>query len=105
MGVTNFTVVEEQDYPPVANAGSPVLLHLPTQEVTLWGGDSRDDKGIVKYEWSKVEGKAVDIMVIGGVVYKWVLSVSVHACCCFDNYNSLNGCGFVEWVWSIITGY
>ena len=63
IGKANFTVVKEQDYPPVANAGSSVLLHLPNNEVTLSGEASRDDKGIVKYEWSEVEGKPVDIAV------------------------------------------
>ena len=63
IGATNFTVVEEMDYPPVANAGSSVLLHLPNNEVVLSGENSRDDKGIKKYEWSELEGKPVDIVV------------------------------------------
>lgn len=58
-------MVAERDYPPVANAGSPVLIHLPNNMVTLYGDASKDDKGIVKYEWIKVEGKAVDITVNG----------------------------------------
>ena len=38
------TVLPEQDYPPTANAGDPVLIHLPNNEVTLSGKKSSDDK-------------------------------------------------------------
>ena len=34
----------EQDYPPEANAGEDVLIHLPNNTVTLNGSKSRDDK-------------------------------------------------------------
>ena len=37
-------VVQGQDYPPTANAGNPVLLHLPRNEVYLYGNGSTDDK-------------------------------------------------------------
>ena len=59
----NVTILPEPDYPPKANAGHPVVLYLPHDEVTLSGKDSNDDKGIEKYEWTQVEGKQVDIIV------------------------------------------
>lgn len=39
-----IAVVQAQDYPPTANAGNPVLLHLPRNEVYLYGNGSTDDK-------------------------------------------------------------
>ncbi len=77
IGITNFTVFEEKDYPPIANAGSAILLHLPNNEVMLSGEASRDDKSIVKYEWSELEGKPVDTEVsvictgVGVVIWVW----------------------------------
>ena len=46
----NFTdayvmVEEERDYPPVANAGEDVIIHLPKTEVDLHGNGSSDDHG------------------------------------------------------------
>ena len=38
------TVLPEQDYPPTANAGDPILIHLPNNEVTLSAKKSSDDK-------------------------------------------------------------
>ena len=49
-GESNFTdayvmVEEERDYPPVANAGEDVIIHLPKTEVDLHGNGSSDDHG------------------------------------------------------------
>jgi len=44
-------VVKETDYPPEANAGAPVILFLPQNEVTLNGNQSTDDHGITSWEW------------------------------------------------------
>ena len=41
------------DYPPKANAGSPVIINLPQNYATLYGNASTDDKEIVNYEWIK----------------------------------------------------
>ncbi|ESO82295.1 hypothetical protein LOTGIDRAFT_176294, partial [Lottia gigantea] len=49
----NVTVHKETDYPPKANAGSDVVIHLPVKSVILYGNASTDDKGIVSYEWTK----------------------------------------------------
>ncbi|KAJ8322025.1 hypothetical protein KUTeg_000496 [Tegillarca granosa] len=49
----NVTVIKETDYPPKANAGSDVIIHLPQKTVTLYGNLSTDDKGIKSYEWIK----------------------------------------------------
>ncbi|KAL8578420.1 hypothetical protein ACOMHN_014919 [Nucella lapillus] len=49
----NVTVIKETDYPPKANAGSDVIIHLPRKSVTLCGNASTDDKGIATYEWIK----------------------------------------------------
>jgi hypothetical protein len=46
----------ETDYPPKANAGSDVVIHLPQNSVVLYGNLSTDDKGIVSYEWIKASG-------------------------------------------------
>lgn len=60
-GATNSTtasvmVIKETDYPPKANAGSDVVIHLPQNFVILYGNLSTDDKGIVSYEWIKASG-------------------------------------------------
>ncbi|XP_063407040.1 dyslexia-associated protein KIAA0319-like protein isoform X3 [Mytilus trossulus] len=51
--VANITVIKETDYPPKANAGSDVIIHLPQNSVILNGNLSTDDKGIAEYEWIK----------------------------------------------------
>ncbi|CAG2204325.1 Dyslexia-associated protein KIAA0319-like protein,Dyslexia-associated protein KIAA0319 homolog,Dyslexia-associated protein KIAA0319 [Mytilus edulis] len=51
--VANVTVIKETDYPPKANAGSDVIIHLPQNSVILNGNLSTDDKGIEEYEWIK----------------------------------------------------
>lgn len=43
----------ETDYPPKADAGSDVVIHLPQDSVILYGNSSTDDKGIKSYEWIK----------------------------------------------------
>ncbi len=48
-----MTVNEETDYPPIANAGDDVILHLPKNEITLNGNKSKDDHGIVQWEWTR----------------------------------------------------
>ena len=40
----NVTVSPELDYPPTANAGNPILIHLPKDDVYLYGNRSTDDK-------------------------------------------------------------
>jgi hypothetical protein len=42
--IANVTVLKEIDYPPTANAGPDVVIHLPQNEVTLYGNQSTDDK-------------------------------------------------------------
>ncbi|XP_046375648.2 dyslexia-associated protein KIAA0319-like protein [Haliotis rufescens] len=49
----NVTFIKETDYPPKANAGSDVVIHLPQSSVTLYGNASTDDRGITSYEWIK----------------------------------------------------
>jgi dyslexia-associated protein KIAA0319-like protein len=44
--IANVTVLKEIDYPPTANAGPDIVLHLPQNEVTLYGNQSTDDKVI-----------------------------------------------------------
>lgn len=62
---TATIVVEKSiDYPPEANAGSDVIVYLPNNNVILNGSLSRDDKGIVAWEWTKDANevsKAVDM--------------------------------------------
>ncbi|XP_062573171.1 dyslexia-associated protein KIAA0319-like protein isoform X1 [Saccostrea cucullata] len=51
--VANVTVIKETDYPPKADAGSDMVIHLPQDSVILYGNSSTDDKGIKSYEWIK----------------------------------------------------
>jgi hypothetical protein len=51
--VANITVQEMSDYPPTANAGEDVILHLPVNSVTLNGSQSSDDHGIKSWEWTR----------------------------------------------------
>ncbi|XP_008248122.2 low-density lipoprotein receptor-related protein 11 isoform X1 [Oryctolagus cuniculus] len=54
----------EKDEPPQSKAGQNVVLHLPTDEVTLDGRESTDDHAIVQYEWTLLQGDpAVDMKV------------------------------------------
>lgn len=48
-----ISVLPEKDYPPVARAGSDIVLQLPHNSATLYGNASTDDKPGLKYEWSK----------------------------------------------------
>ena len=56
LGGSNFAdafleVEEEQDYPPTANAGEDIIIHLPKNEVTLHGNGSSDDHGMYSYNF------------------------------------------------------
>lgn len=59
----NITVLKATDYPPSANAGQPVILYLPQNNVTLDGSLSTDDHEITAWEWTKdpSDSKAVDM--------------------------------------------
>ncbi|KAJ1521882.1 hypothetical protein ONE63_002221 [Megalurothrips usitatus] len=60
----NITVVASKDYPPEANAGADIIVHLPQNNVTLNGSLSSDDHGITSWEWTKGpsdQNKAVDM--------------------------------------------
>lgn len=60
----NITVVASKDYPPEANAGPDIIVHLPQNSVTLNGNLSTDDHGITSWEWTKGpsdQNKAVDM--------------------------------------------
>lgn len=60
----NITVVASKDYPPEANAGADIIVHLPQNNVTLNGNLSSDDHGITSWEWTKDaldQNKAVDM--------------------------------------------
>ena len=47
-----ITVQAAKDDPPTADAGgSSHSIRLPQNEVTLYANNSKDDHGIVKYEW------------------------------------------------------
>lgn len=64
--IANITVVASKDYPPEANAGADIIVHLPQNKVTLNGNLSSDDHGITSWEWTKDaldQNKAVDMQV------------------------------------------
>lgn len=50
-GVTS----DESDHPPVANGGLDRVVQ-PQESVTLNGIQSKDDKGIVSYQWQMLTG-------------------------------------------------
>lgn len=50
-------VIKETDYPPIANAGEDIIIHLPQNEVDLYGNQSVDDHGIVNWEWTRAGGQ------------------------------------------------
>lgn len=59
------TVIKETDYPPEANAGQDVIIYLPQNALTLNGNQSKDDRGISSWEWTKNStSKAVDMQVM-----------------------------------------
>merc|ERR1739838_1232971 len=49
---TTVVIEEEPDSPPIANAGKAMSINLPTDQVTLCGNSSTDDKGITSWVWS-----------------------------------------------------
>ncbi|XP_052234869.1 uncharacterized protein LOC127847186 [Dreissena polymorpha] len=49
------------DDPPRANAGPDRTVQLPEEYVIISGDGSKDDIGIVKYEWSQIYGPAVQV--------------------------------------------
>nr|CAG4636763.1 EOG090X00QS [Ceriodaphnia reticulata] len=50
--LANVEVIKETDYPPEANAGAPVVIYLPQNNLTLNGNQSTDDHGITSWEWT-----------------------------------------------------
>lgn len=53
-----------EDKPPVAMAGQDRVVQ-PREDVTLNGIESKDDKKIVKYEWTQVSGDSSAVMTVG----------------------------------------
>jgi hypothetical protein len=49
--LASVEVIKETDYPPEANAGEPVVIYLPQNQITLNGNKSTDDHGITSWEW------------------------------------------------------
>lgn len=76
-----------KDYPPIADPGPDVVLHLPHNYVTLNGSNSRDDHGNLTYLWAKVgyglsgdmAGVRSPVLYVSGLQqgdYTFVLSVT-----------------------------
>ncbi|XP_006872132.1 PREDICTED: low-density lipoprotein receptor-related protein 11 [Chrysochloris asiatica] len=54
----------DDDKPPISKAGQDVVVHLPTDGVTLDGRESTDDHAIIQYEWTLLQGDpSVDMKV------------------------------------------
>ena len=56
------TVNPAPNQPPVAIAGKDQLLHLPSNNIKLFGDGKDSDGTIESYHWSKVSGPSVSIM-------------------------------------------
>lgn len=63
----NLTVNKAVDYPPVANAGANQVITLPKNSIVLYGNLSKDDRGIVSYEWSLSPSSKGKVMEMQGV--------------------------------------
>lgn len=50
------TVKSASNTPPVANAGSDKVIHLPTNSITITGSATDADGSISSYKWTKVSG-------------------------------------------------
>ena len=57
----DLKVVRERDYPPLANAGSDIVLKVPNSEVILDGSRSTDDKPGLKYRWKNLSEKKLGL--------------------------------------------
>ncbi|XP_058025731.1 low-density lipoprotein receptor-related protein 11 isoform X2 [Ahaetulla prasina] len=54
----------ETDEPPLSKAGEDIILQLPVDWVILDGRESVDDHGIIRYEWTLLQGvSSVDMQV------------------------------------------
>ncbi|KAK6959714.1 dyslexia-associated protein kiaa0319-like protein [Biomphalaria glabrata] len=61
----NVTVKKEKDYPPKADAGSDVVIHLPQTSLNLSGIKSSDDKGNLTYEWINSGDEKMTVGMVG----------------------------------------
>ncbi len=58
-----IVVFQAANNSPVAEAGNPQNITLPTNSVTVNGSGSSDDNGIVSYQWARVSGTGVPVIV------------------------------------------
>ncbi|CAL1530068.1 unnamed protein product [Lymnaea stagnalis] len=61
----NVTIKKEKDYPPQADAGSDVVIHLPQNSLNLFGNSSSDDKGTLLYEWTNSADNKLTVGMVG----------------------------------------
>ncbi|KAH9492598.1 hypothetical protein Btru_024031, partial [Bulinus truncatus] len=61
----NVTIKKEKDYPPKADAGSDVVIHLPQTSLNLSGIKSSDDKGNLTYEWMNLGDEKMTVGMVG----------------------------------------
>ena len=83
-----FCYVIETDYPPKANAGSDIVIHLPVNYVTLYGNSSTDDKKIVSYEWTKSSGDELTANMQVNYLNQLAFSQTTLDCVLFATLNS-----------------
>lgn len=60
------------DLPPHADAGSDMMVTLPTTHVVLYGNRSTDDRKIISYRWTKITGGSVSMQVRTTLVFDGV---------------------------------
>lgn len=64
---------EEDDSPPIADGG-PDRVVQPQETVTLNGIQSKDDKGIAKYQWRVISGHPSAVMEVSAFSEMTLLS-------------------------------
>lgn len=75
--LTNVTVKQEQNAPPIANAGGDQTITLPVSAIVLNGSKSSDDLEITKYLWERDESSLAIGTFIGNSSNEAVLMVLI----------------------------
>ncbi|XP_041361806.1 dyslexia-associated protein KIAA0319-like protein [Gigantopelta aegis] len=69
------TVKENQNKPPVANAGGDRVVYLPLKFISLDGSKSEDDREIISYRWTRDEKSLAAGDIVNGSDHSAVLQL------------------------------